>query len=132
IMLPDGATLERTGRTGSELEQRLKDHPAIEQIFVVRGFDLIGGGTKTNAGTSFIALKPWEERDVSAQELAATISQMGFSFSDGIAIAFNPPAIRGLGTAGGFEASVQARADADPQRLAEVVQAFTAALAQHP
>ena len=39
---------------------------------------------------------------------------MGFTFPDGIVIAFNPPAIRGLGTAGGFEVYVQARADSDP------------------
>ena len=132
IVLPDGATLARTGKTGAELQQRLQSEPAIEHIFVVRGFDLIGGGAKTNAGTSFIALKDWSERETSAQQLAARVSQMGFGFSDGIVLAFNPPAIRGLGTAGGFEVYVQARGDADPQRLAGAVQGFTAALSRHP
>jgi hydrophobe/amphiphile efflux-1 (HAE1) family protein len=130
IVLPDGATLARTGKTGAELQQRLQSEPAIEHIFVVRGFDLIGGGAKTNAGTSFIALKPWEERSISAQELSGRISQMGFGFSDGIVLSFNAPSIRGLGTAGGFEVYVQGRGDADPQRLAAAVQGFTAALGQ--
>ncbi|MBT9494862.1 MAG: GTP cyclohydrolase I, partial [Paucibacter sp.] len=43
---------------------------------------------------------------------------------DGLAIAFNPPAIRGLGNAGGFEVYVQSRADSDPLRLASVVNDF--------
>jgi multidrug efflux pump subunit AcrB len=47
-------------------------------------------------------------------------------------LAFNPPAIRGLGTAGGFEVYVQDRTGADPQRLSEVVQGFMAALAKRP
>src|SRR5690606_41807264 len=55
-----------------------------------------------------------------------------FSFDDGLVFAFNPPAFRGLGTAGGFEVYVQARSDPDPQRLAQIVQTFTQALSQHP
>jgi HAE1 family hydrophobic/amphiphilic exporter-1/multidrug efflux pump len=51
---------------------------------------------------------------------------------DGIAFAFNPPPIQGLGQAGGFEVYVQGRADADPQRLSQVTQAFIAALAARP
>jgi hydrophobe/amphiphile efflux-1 (HAE1) family protein len=132
ILLPDGATLQRTGHTGAQLQQRISKDPAIDHIFVVPGRDIIGGGNKPNAGTSFILLKHWDERTKTAQQLAAEVSRMGFTFADGIVLAFNPPAIRGLGTAGGFEVYVQARTDPDPKRLAEVVQAFTAALSQNP
>jgi hydrophobe/amphiphile efflux-1 (HAE1) family protein len=132
ILLPDGATLQRTGNTGAQLQQRLAKDPAIDHIFVVPGRDIIGGGNKPNAGTSFILLKHWDERTKTAQQLAAEVSRMGFTFADGIVLAFNPPAIRGLGTAGGFEVYVQARTDPDPKRLAEVVQTFTAALSKNP
>ena len=57
---------------------------------------------------------------------------MGMTFPDGIVLGFNPPAIRGLGTAGGFEVYVQARADSDARQLAQVVQTFTGALSNHP
>jgi len=132
IQLPDGATLQRTAKTGAAFQQRLSGHEAIGHIFVVRGFDLIGGGNKTNAGTSFITLKHWDEREATADDVVAAASQLGFSFDDGLVFAFNPPAIRGLGTAGGFEVYVQARSDPDPQRLAQIVQTFTQALSQHP
>jgi multidrug efflux pump len=66
-------------------------------------------------------------------ELAQQVSGMGFmALPDGIAFAFNPPPIQGLGQAGGFELYVQGRGDADPQRLAQVTQAFMAALAARP
>jgi HAE1 family hydrophobic/amphiphilic exporter-1/multidrug efflux pump len=132
IMLPDAATLQRTAATGAQLQQRLSKDPVIDHMFVAPGRDFIGGGNRPNAGTSFILLKHWDEREKTAPQLAAEVSRMGFTFPDGIVIAFNPPAIRGLGTAGGFEVYVQARADSDPRGLAQAVQALTAALAKHP
>lgn len=132
IVLPDAATLQRTAKTGAELQSRLSQDPVVKHMFVVPGLDFIGGGNKPNAATSFILLTHWNERVKSAPQLAAEVSRMGFTFQDGIAFAFNPPAIRGLGAAGGFEVFVQARADPDPRRLAQVVQELTAALQKHP
>jgi multidrug efflux pump len=131
IILPDAATLQRTSQTGAQLQQRLAKDPVIDHMFVAPGRDFIGGGNKPNAATSFILLKDWDERKKTAPQLAAEISRMGFTFPDGIVLAFNPPAIRGLGSAGGFEVFVQARADADPRRLSQVLQNFTAALSKH-
>ena len=47
-------------------------------------------------------------------------------------LAFNPPAIRGLGTAGGFEVYLQDRADADPQKLYQQLQQFLGDLRKRP
>jgi HAE1 family hydrophobic/amphiphilic exporter-1/multidrug efflux pump len=106
---------------------------AISNIFIVNGFDLIGGGSKSSAATIFMPMVPWDQRQQSSMELAQQVSGMGFmALPDGIAFAFNPPPIQGLGQAGGFELYVQGRADADPQRLAQVTQAFMAALAARP
>ncbi|MGZ8202540.1 MAG: efflux RND transporter permease subunit [Burkholderiales bacterium] len=132
IMLPDAATLQRTAKTGAQFQQRLSKEPAIDHMFVAPGRDFIGGGNRPNAATSFILLKDWGEREKTAPQLAAEISRMGFTFADGIVLAFNPPAIRGLGSAGGFEVYVQARADSDAQRLSQAVQALTADLGKHP
>jgi HAE1 family hydrophobic/amphiphilic exporter-1/multidrug efflux pump len=128
--LPDGATLERTGATTERLRLMLADNKAISNIFIVNGFDLIGGGSKSSAATIFMPMVPWDQRQQTAMDLAQQVSGMGFmALPDGIAFAFNPPPIQGLGQAGGFEVYVQGRGDADPQRLAQVTQAFMAALA---
>jgi multidrug efflux pump subunit AcrB len=78
----------------------------------------------------FINLKPWSDRDVAAPTLAKQFMGMGMSLPDGMGLVFNPPPIRGLGTAGGFEVYVQNRADGNVRSLNEVVKAFTEALRQ--
>ena len=132
VQLPDGATLERTGKTTAQMRKLVADNPAIESVLVINGFDLIGGGNKTNTATMFLPLKPWEDRSQNAQQVIADVNAKGRTLKDGVAFAFNPPTIRGIGQAGGFEVYVQARGNTDPKRLAEVTQDFIAALAKHP
>ena len=132
IVLPDGATLERTGKSGARLQKMFEGDRSIEHMFVVVGFDLIGGGNKTNAATIFVPLKDWSQREESASEVAGRIFAAGTRLTDGIVLAFNPPPIRGLGTAGGFELYVQARTDTDPVRLQQVVQELIGALSADP
>ncbi len=132
VVLPDGATLARTEKTTAQLRTMMNGNQAIENIFIVNGFDLISGSNKSNSATIFMPLKPWEDREQTAQQLAQEVSGKGFMLSDGLAFAFNPPAIRGLGATGGFEVYVRGRTDPDPQRLAQVTNDFIAALGQHP
>jgi hydrophobe/amphiphile efflux-1 (HAE1) family protein len=132
IMLPDGATLKRTATTGENMRQAIAADPAVMHTFVVSGFDLIGGGNKPNAGTMFIPLHDWSERDAKAQDLAGKFMGIGMMQPDGMGLVFNPPPIQGLGTAGGFEVYVQNRVDGDARKLDEVVKNFMAELQKHP
>ncbi len=132
IILPDGATLSRTGQVGAKLQQMVAENPAVEHMFVVTGFDLIGGGNKTNAATMFIPLKPWGERKTSAEDVTRDVFKKGASLREGIVLAFNPPPIRGLGTAGGFEVYVQDRISGDPKKLNGVLQDFLGELRKRP
>lgn len=130
--LPDGATLERTARTTETLRQTVADNQAVEAFFAINGFDLIGGGNKANAATMFLPMVPWDQRRQTSPQLAQQVMGAGLGLRDGIAFAFVPPAIQGLGQSGGYEVYVQSRLDADPQRLAQITQQFIAALNQHP
>ena len=133
VQLPDGATLERTGNMTNQLVKMISTNRGVEATIGVVGFDLIGGGNKTNAATIFVPLKDWDERGKNtAQAIARDVFVRGSSLREGLALAFNPPAIRGIGTAGGFEVYLQARANPDPARLYQVTQQFMAALAKHP
>jgi hydrophobe/amphiphile efflux-1 (HAE1) family protein len=133
VQLPDGATLERTRAVSSALSDIARAEPGVQNVMVINGFDLLGGGNKTNASTLFIPLKHWDERKhLPAPAIAADIARKSAALRDGMILAFNPAAIRGLGTAGGFELYLQSRASADPARLFEVTQAFLSALRQDP
>ena len=132
VQLPDGATLERTGEVSAQFQRMLPDFPGFEYVNVINGNDIIGGGTKSSAATLFIILKPWSERDTLAADVAKGMNQRASAIRGGIAIAFNPPAIRGLGTAGGFEAYLQSRGSSDPARLGQVLRDFQQQLAANP
>lgn len=131
-ILPDGATLARTTKTAEAVRAAIAEDPAVAHQFVVNGFDLIGGGNKTSSATMFVAFKDWSERVATAEDIVKKLFGIGMQQPDGIAIAFNPPAIRGLGTAGGFEVYVQARGDSNPLRLSGVVNNLIDALNQEP
>ncbi len=123
-ILPDGATLSRTTKTAEAVRAAIADDPAVSHQFVVNGFDLIGGGNKTSSATMFVAFKDWSERSASAEDIVKKLTGIGMMQPDGLAIAFNPPAIRGLGNSGGFEVYVQSRGDSNPLRLSGVVNNF--------
>ncbi|MBS1130544.1 MAG: Hydrophobe/amphiphile efflux [Proteobacteria bacterium] len=132
LMLPDGATLKRTEKTGEGMRQMIAKDEAVKHTFIVSGFDLIGGGNKPNAGTMFIPLKDWSERQGKAQDLAGKFMGIGMMQSDGMGLVFNPPPIMGLGSAGGFEVYVQNRVDGDARKLNDITQTFMEALKTHP
>jgi HAE1 family hydrophobic/amphiphilic exporter-1/multidrug efflux pump len=132
VVLPDGATLSRTGKVGAAMQKALTEHPAVEHVFMINGFDLIGGGNKTSSATLFITLKAWDDRSASADDIVKFVGAKGAGVTEGLVFAFNPVPIRGLGTAGGMEMFVQTRVDTDAKKLAGVVQQFVGDLRKQP
>lgn len=132
VILPDNATLARTTKTTDAISTEMAKDPAVTFQFAVNGLDFIGGGNKTNVSTIFIRLKDWSERTASAEDMVNKLFQIGSQQPDGLAIAFNPPAIRGLGNTGGFELYVQSRLNSDIGQLAHVVNDFMQSLQQEP
>src|SRR5690606_2791188 len=52
VMLPDGASLDRTDVLTSQVEQFYIDHPAVANVTLLGGFDILtGGASSTNAAT---------------------------------------------------------------------------------
>ena len=124
VQLPDGATLQRTGAVTARVQKMLTGSPALDYVIVVNGLDILGGGIKSSAATMFLPMRRWRERDQDAFEVANEFNGKLRSIREGNVFVINPAPIRGLGTAGGFEAYVQTRAGADAARLAEVLQQF--------
>ena len=128
VIMPDGATLARTAKTTEAVRTEIAKDSAVAHEFAVYGFDLIGGGNKTSAATMFVRMTDWDKRTTTADDIVGKLFGIGMQQPDGMAIAFNPPAIRGLGSSGGFEVYVQSRSDSDPLRLSGVVNNFMDAL----
>ncbi|MBM3361027.1 MAG: hydrophobe/amphiphile efflux-1 family RND transporter, partial [Betaproteobacteria bacterium] len=132
VRLPDGATISRTSKTTEAVRSAIAKDPASTFQFAVNGYDLIGGGNKSNSATMFVRLKDWAERKSSASDIVKKIFGIGMMQPDGLAIAFNPPSIRGLGTSGSMEIYIQSRSDTNILRLFAAVNLFVEALNKEP
>ena len=132
VQLPDAATLERTIKVSSHLRDQLKQEPALKYVAMLNGADFIGGGNKTSVASSFMRLKHWDDRDVSSDDIAALVREKGGEIREATVQAFGPAPIRGLGSTGGFEFYVQARAEVSPQQLEQTVKQLIEKLKEHP
>ena len=132
VALPDGAGINRTKTFMDGLTPKLRENPAVRHTFAISGFDLLGGGERTNSGTIFLPLKDFGQRPPGGEALARQLNAIGMTQPDGMCLVVNPPAIRGIGTAGGFEFYLQAKEDDDPARLAANIEKLEGALRARP
>jgi multidrug efflux pump len=133
VILPDGASLQRTDRMVEEVTAAIRSNPFNEHVMAFTGFDFAGGFVfRENAATIFVTQKHWDERPMPVGALVGEFYGKTGHLKEGLAIAFPPPAIFGLGTAGGFEFYIQNRGEGGPKRLYEVTQQFIGAASQSP
>jgi len=124
VILPDGATLQRTDRVVAQVIEIIKSNPNNQDVVAFTGFDFLGGGFRNNAATIFVTQKPWNERKVTAAQLVGELFMKTGHIKEALVLAFNPPPIFGLGTAGGFEFYIQNRGEGGSKRTAEVLGQF--------
>ena len=128
VILPDGASLARTDKMVEEVSAAIRSNPFNEHVMAFTGFDFAGGFVfRENAATIFVTQKHWDERPMPVGALVGEFYGKTAHIKEGLAIAFPPPAIFGLGTAGGFEFYIQNRGEGGPKRLWEVTQQFIGA-----
>lgn len=132
VVMPDGATLKRTSQTTENIRAAIAKDPATAHEFAVNGFELLTGANKTNAATMFVRMTDWDARTTNADQMVGKLIGIGMNQPDGMGFAVNPPAIRGLGSAGGFEVYVQSQGDTDPIKLAQVMNNFMDAMRADP
>ena len=133
VILPDGASLERTDKVVDEVTKAIRSNPFNEHVMAFTGFDFAGGFVfRENAATIFVTQTHWDRRPMPVGALVGDFFMKTGHIKEGLTFAFPPPAIFGLGTAGGFEFYIQNRGEGGPKRLAEVAQQFIGAAAKSP
>jgi hydrophobic/amphiphilic exporter-1 (mainly G- bacteria), HAE1 family len=105
---PDGMSFVQTQKVIREVEQVLKAVPEARARFMISGFSF--GGAGPNLGTVFVTLVPWDERPGKDQSVAAIVNRLRGPLGrigSARVTPFQPPAIRGVGTFGGFQFMVE-------------------------
>ncbi|MEM5550511.1 multidrug efflux RND transporter permease subunit [Pseudoalteromonas neustonica] len=121
IFLPDGSSLERTEEVVKEVIAAVQSNPANENVVAFTGFDFIGGGYKNSAATLFVTQKHWDEREIDTKSLVNELFMKTAHINEALVLAFNPPAIFGLGSTGGFEFYIQNKGAGGPEKLQQAM-----------
>ncbi len=131
LQLPDAASLQRTDAVMRKMDDMLAHTHGVKSFSGISGFSLLSNTSASYTGFYFLQLDPWDERatpELSANGLMQALNQrMRREIPEAIAFAFGPPAIPGLGTAGGFTFMLQDRSSGSVQQLAETLDKFTVA-----
>src|SRR5256714_12236265 len=130
VRLPDGASLERTDRVVTQVEEVLRANPGVEAVTTLGGLDRLTNTINSNVSTVITLLKPWDERaamHLDQQTILRQVQPKLAQLQTAIVFGFGLPPILGLGTAGGFELMLQDRSDGDLTRFPDVLQSFVQA-----
>jgi len=135
LQLPDASSLERTDQVCQKIEEFLKETPGVQYTTSVIGFSLLSLVQNTYSAFFFVTFKPWSERTKPEEQYTAIKTRLNRylgSLSEGIAFAFPPPAIPGVGTSGGFTFMLEDRSGKDVPFLAQNVKIFLEAARKRP
>ncbi len=129
VQLPDGASMERTGQVLDRINEVLSGTPGVEHYITIGGYSFLNSVQASNYGAIIATLENWSERDeeTHASALIAGLQQFMLSIQEGIAIAFGPPPITGLGAASGFTMEMQDRGGVGLQALETLAKDMVAA-----
>ncbi len=135
VILPEGASLDRTDALLRKAERHFLEQPAVEHVITMGGMNFLSGGNATNAGVLFVILKDWSLRKTPETGIRALLGGAYARFAtdtDGLVLPFNPPPVPGLGTRIGFEFQLQDRGNHGQEELAKVSADLLARLGARP
>ena len=135
LQLPDASSLERTDQAARKIEDILSKIPGVRYTTSVVGFSLLSLVQNTYSAFFFVTFKPWSERTKPEEQYAAikaNINKQLAGVTEGLAFAFPPPAIPGVGTSGGFQFILEDRAGKDVAFLAQNLKTFLDAARKRP
>lgn len=137
ISLPEGTSANQTQKTLDKLQVAVHQSiPGIKSSMSINGFDPLSFGAKSNGAMLLVGMEDWSKRpgdDMSVDNAVKTIFGLGAKLApEATVIAFNPPALPGLGMVGGWTMQLQDMSGHTDEELNEITQQIVAAANQRP
>ncbi|WP_457797158.1 efflux RND transporter permease subunit [Methylocystis sp. S23] len=112
VQLPEGAALGRTIDALHEVGKRALETPGVKKVLTIAGISVLdNSATLANAGVNYVIFDDWEERGKKKGEdivsLVTALQKKVETLADGRAFMVVPPAIQGIGNAGGFQMQLE-------------------------
>ncbi len=134
--LPEAASSTRTIDILKRMMTILEKTPGVAHFAAISGLNVVNFATKSNSGTIFVQLKPWDQRtskDLQLSSIITTLQRKFASIRSANVFVISPPAIPGLGQTGGFSFELEQHESTDNiQQFANVVHSFVIAANKRP
>lgn len=122
--LPEAASTNRSKEMLLNILRRVQAIPGVKTVGGLAGLNIISFSFKSNVGTLFVNLKPWEDRKSKELQLQGIINEVQKRTADikeARILAIAPPAIPGLGATSGFTFELQQTTSTDNIQQFETV-----------
>jgi HAE1 family hydrophobic/amphiphilic exporter-1 len=135
LQLPFASSMDRTLQVCNQIEDKVLATPGVESCTTAAGFSMLSLSRNTYSAFFWVTLKDWNERrkpEESYDAIKASLSRQLAGVTRGFAFLIPPPAIQGVGTAGGFTFVLEDRGGNDLAYLAANASRFLAAARKRP
>jgi multidrug efflux pump len=121
VQLPDSASLERTVEAIAAVERIALETPGVDHTMSIPGQSFVMNAISSNYGSVFFILKPFHQRrgpELTGDAILARLrARLSSEVPEALVLVFGPPAVRGLGNAGGFKLMVESSGDVNYDAL---------------
>jgi HAE1 family hydrophobic/amphiphilic exporter-1 len=138
VQLPDSASLDRTREVTERMNRvfrKFRDRGVVENWFVLGGLSLLDNTNAPNGATAFAAWTDWSQRKKREEQQEVLVKELQMEFfqmKEAFIIVIVPPAIQGLGFAGGFQMQIESKEGGSLDALQERATAIMDAARQRP
>jgi HAE1 family hydrophobic/amphiphilic exporter-1 len=122
--MPEGASTSRSKAMLLDIMGRVQKVPGVRTVGGLAGLNIISFSNKSNVGTMFVNLKPWDDRkskELQLQSIIANIQKATADIKEARILPIAPPAIPGLGQTAGFTFELQQTTSTDNIQQFETV-----------
>ncbi|TNE35495.1 multidrug efflux RND transporter permease subunit [bacterium] len=126
--MPEASSTERSYEMLLELVKRIKSIPEVSVVGGLAGFNVFQGSNKSNVGTMWIMLKPWDERKGEGEDALSVLNKIQQKIADikeARVLVVAPPPVPGLGRSSGFTFELeQTTSNDDIDKFSQVAKDF--------
>ncbi len=134
--MPEATSTTKSIDMLKQIMTRLRSIPDVQTVGGLAGLNIISFSNKSNVGTIFVMLKPWDDRkgkDHNAQSVITEIRKKTGDIKDARILAISPPAVPGLGRTAGFTFELQQTSSTDDiNQFSKVSRNFLAEVNKRP
>lgn len=136
--LPEASSTTQSVEFINKLMTIVGNTPGVAHYAALSGFNVSNGAAKSNSGTMFCQLKPWDERTKPSEQMPGIITEIykriaQANLKNGKVVVMQPAPIPGIGISAGFTFMIEQRSTTDDvHQFENVVKKFVAEANKNP